>query len=191
MPKKSPKTVTSLEAAALPEIAIEASRKRLFWLSLFAAFCFAGGLLNLAPALAAGTMVTFWPLAFMLFCALFLLWSLAAGWTALMQPKIAYRLNDTGLFIGDQSVPAFTWGQVRGATLVRGKRRSAVAVILEDPQALNTAGLMPAWRATFLGRPTDRDIPLTNMDTNLGLEEFLDLIGPYFHTYGPQSISER
>ncbi len=174
----------------LPDIEIETSRKRLIALSIFALFCCVGGLLNLYPVLQGQAVSTFWAGGVLLFCFLFLLWSVLAAWVAWRAPRIAYRLGKEGLFLGTQTSPAFTWDQVRGATLVRGKRRSAVAVVLSQDQRLNTDGLMPDWLATFLGRPTDRDLALTNMDTTLDLATFLDLIGPYFHTYGPGTPKE-
>jgi len=99
-------------------------------------------------------------------------------------------LDSKGLYAGNQDRPAFTWDQVAGATLSRGKRRSSVTVVLKEGETLNTQGLPHPWLETFLGRPTDRDFAFTNMDTSLDLGTFLDLIGPYFHTYGGSNLSE-
>lgn len=174
----------------LPDLEIETSRKRLIALSVFALFCFVGGLMNLSPVLYGREVSTFWAGVFLLFCILFLVWSILSAWIAFRSPRVAYRLSKEGLFLGDQPEPAFTWGQVRGATLSRGKRRSSVTVVLEADARLNTAGLLPDWVATFLGRPTDKDFAFTNMDTTLDLATFLDLIGPYFLNYGPGTPKE-
>ena len=174
----------------LPEIEIQASRTRLIALSGFAFLCCVGGLLNLSPVLSGRAVSDFWALVFIVFCCLFLAWGVLAAWVAWRTPRVAYRLSKEGLFLGDQAAPAFTWDQVRAATLIRGKRRSAVAVILEPGEQLNSAGLMPNWLASFLGRPTDPYLALTNMDTRVDLATFLDLIGPYFHRYGPGTPKE-
>ena len=118
------------------------------------------------------------------FGLLFLTWAILALYVAHFSPSVAYRFSPAGLYMGDQAIPAFTWDQVKGATLMRGKRRSSVAVILADNTAFNTAGLLPSWLATFLGRPTDKDFALTNMDTSMPLGPFLDLIQTHLDTYG-------
>lgn len=174
----------------LDEIEIETSRTRLVALAVFALICFGGGLLNLTPLFAGDVDLSVWAYVFALICLLFLAWAVAAIWVVCTQPKIAYRLNPRGVFLGDQATPAFTWGQVRGATLAQGKRRSALVIILENSEDLNLSGLHPSWLATFLGRPTDRDLALTNMDTPLDFKTFLDLIEPYLHTYGPQPLAK-
>ena len=176
--------------AKLPPIEIQSSRTRLLALAIFALFCFAAGLLNLTPLFSGEAEFTFWVYVFMGLCGLFLVWCGLSAWVALSQPKVAYRFAEEGVYLGNQPEPAFTWDQVKGATLARGKRRSSVVVVLDDPGALNRAGLLPDWLATFLGRPTDKDLALTNMDTAVDLATFLDLIGPYFHTYGGDALKE-
>ena len=175
---------------SLDSIDIPASRTRLTALAVFALFCFAGGLLNLTPLLSGQVAFTPWAYIFIGFCGLFLLWGLTAAWIALTQPPLAYRLTPQGLFIGRQDQSAFTWDQVRGATLSRGKRRSSITVVLIEGAQLHRPGLLNPWLASFLGRPTDRDLALTNMDTKLDWATFLDLIGPFFHTYGPGGIND-
>ena len=174
----------------LDEIEIETSRTRLVALAVFALICFGGGLLNLTPLFVQDMDLTVWAYVFGLFCLLFLAWAIAAIWVACTQPKIAYRLNPHGLFLGNHTKPAFTWAQVRGATLARGKRRNALVIILENSAGFYPVDLYPRWLSTFLGRPTDRDLALTNMDTRLDFKTFLDLIEPYLNTYGPQPLAK-
>ena len=173
----------------LPDLEIESSRRRLIGMAIFGVVCALGGALNLLPILNTG--VNGWTYMIAALCLGLLGWAGLAAFVALRLPKYMYRLTAAGLFLGDAAEPAFSWDQVKGATLVRGKRRSAVAVILEDAGHLPSTDLLPSWQATALARPTERDISLTNVDTKLSLEVFLDLIGPYLRTYGQASLKEK
>ena len=106
-----------------------------------------------------------------------------------ISPSIAYRFTPEGLYLGQQTAPAFHWDQVRGATLNRGKRRTGVTLVFYDRATINTAGLLPSWLAGFLGRPTDQDMALTNMDTSMALTPFLDLIQNHLDTYGQINLT--
>lgn len=174
----------------LDPVNIPASKRRLWAMAVFGLLACGGSLLNLSPVVMSGAPMTWLGGVFLLFAAVFLAWTVAAFWVIRQQPALAYRLRPEGLYVGDQGEPAFAWDQVSGATVVRGKRRSSLIVVLDETEALNPAGLLPSWLAMFLGRPTDADLALTNMDTALDLKTFLDLIGPYFHTYGPVGIKE-
>jgi len=151
------------------DILILASGKRLYALALFAVFCFIGGVFQMLPLAQEGQIDSFWGRIFVLMCVLFLAWAIAALWIALRQPTNAYRLTEEGLYIGAQSSPAFTWDQVKGATLMRGKRRSHITVVLVETATLNRAGLIPDFLAALLGRPSDRDVALSNMGTAMDL----------------------
>lgn len=173
----------------LPVLEIKTSRKRLIGMALFGLACALGGALNLLPALNMGS--NGWPWIIGGLCLGLLVWSALAAFVALRLPPLAYRLTPEGLFYDSAQAPVFTWDQVRGATLVRGKRRSAVAVILDAADHLTSPDILPGWQATALARPVERDVTLTNVDTNLSLEMFLDLIAPYLHTYGQASLTEE
>ena len=185
-----------------------ASKIRLSALALASATC----LLALIWALAiitvqeinAGIQATYFPeeptiarppswlfLMLVFFAFVFAAWSIAAGLVALRMGKIAYSFDAQGLYLGHQSQPAFFWADVKGATLMRGKRRSAVAIVLTKGANLNTKGLLPFWLAQLLGRPTDRDIALTNMDTRYQLQPFLDLIRHHLDTYGQIKLDKK
>lgn len=159
---------------------VKASRLRLIGLALSAFVC----------ALAAVVLAFVVPFVAVL-ALLFVAWTGACLAALYMQSSVAYRFDGQGVYLGDQPQPAFCWRDVKGATLARGKRRSAVAIVLNDDIELRDAGLLPPWLATFLGRPTDRDLALTNMDTTWQLQPFLDLIQGHLDTYGQIRMENR
>ncbi len=168
-----------------PEIRIPASRRRLLGLAVSGLICAAASLyctLQLLPSALGAALV------FGLFGGLFSLWAGLALWVAWQQPTTAYSLDATGLYLGEARVPAFTWRQVAGVTVSRGKRRSHLTVVLRIDANLHRQDLPPDWIATFLGRPVARDLALTPMDTAIDFAAFLDLIGPYFRTYARHDI---
>ena len=171
-----------------PEIRIPASRRRLLGLAVSGLVCATASLYCGGQLLPSGPGPWVGALVFGLFGGLFALWAGLALWVAWRQPAAAYRLDATGLYVGDTPVPAFTWPQVAGVTLSQGKRRSHLTVVLMADADLHRQGLLPDWLATFLGRPVARDLALTPMDTATNFATFLDLIGPYFRTYARQDI---
>ncbi len=123
-------------------------------------------------------------------CVLFAVWAICAFWIGLRQHETAYRLTEEGVYFGNQSDPAFQWKEIQGARLVRGKRRSYVAIILKDGAKFNRAGILPDLIATFLGKPTDSGVVVSNVDTRIDFSTLLDLIRPFLRTYGLSELTE-
>lgn len=170
---------------------IEFSGKRLLALGLIAAVCalptagFAVMTLGIQPAIN-------WTLTLISFALTLLMGGYAAAsfyalWRA---SPIAYRFDADGVYLGERQSPTVRWADVKGATLARGKRRSAVVLVLNEGAIVDAEGLLPVWLTTFLGRPTDKDFALTNMDTTWQLQPFLDLIQHHLDTYGSISLQK-
>ena len=175
----------------MSQTVVSFSGRRLLALGLVAAVCalpmagFTALTLGIEPAI--NWTLTLISLGLTLLMEAYALVAFHALWHA---GPVAYRFGQDGLYLGEQEAPAFLWKEVKGATLARGKRRSAVAIILNDEAGVNARGLLPAWLATFLGRPTDKDLALTNMDTTWKLQPFLDLIQHHLDTYGHTSLQK-
>ncbi|MGB0717926.1 MAG: hypothetical protein ACPGO7_01210 [Alphaproteobacteria bacterium] len=176
--------------SAAEDIVIHSSGRRLYALGAFASFCFVGGIFQLLPLLEAQELKSFWGWTFILMCVLFAVWAICAFWIGLRQHEIAYRLTEEGVYFGNQSDPAFQWKEIQGARLVRGKRRSYVAIILKDGAKFNRAGILPDLIATFLGKPTDSGVVVSNVDTRIDFSTLLDLIRPFLRTYGLSELTE-
>lgn len=172
------------------DIVIHSSRKRLYAIGAFASFCFVGGIFQLLPLLETQELKSFWGWTFIFMCVLFAAWAISAFWIGVRQNEIAYRFTNEGVFFGNQADPAFQWREIQGASLVRGKRRSYIAIILKDGAKFNRAGILPDLIATFLGKPTDIGVVVSNVDTRLDFSTLLDLIRPFIHTYGLSELTE-